>query len=263
MQKILVTFIVLAVAAPVRAEVLITCEQLDNTNEVVVSYDARSQISRVRAFALDVRVSDGNIVDVNCVSDDYTVHPGSIHIDENGNVVDHGSCVCAAGYSGTLGGLDTNGVTIETGSLYVGEANAPDACGVLLTFIVDGIGAIEVTINENTIRHGVVLEDYDTPAEVNAPGCSILNDPNIGTCWDPNECAGQPYGDSSCDGTVGFLDLGKTKMHFFSHEGEPNYDCCTDYNHDGKIDFLDLGILKRYHFTTGYTPSTGNQSCPP
>ncbi|HUT29490.1 MAG TPA: hypothetical protein VMX13_06845 [Sedimentisphaerales bacterium] len=88
----------------------------------------------------------------------------------------------------------------------------------------------------------------------------------LGTCWDPCKCAGQPFGDATCDGDIGminFLDLGQLKVAFFSCKGDPNYNCCGDFNHDLCINFLDLGILKVNFFTTGYQPSTGNQTCPP
>jgi hypothetical protein len=83
------------------------------------------------------------------------------------------------------------------------------------------------------------------------------------TCWETAECVAQPIGDATCDGYVSFGDLGYLKATFFSAKGDDNYVCCADFNHDDKINFLDLGIIKANYFTTGYSPSTGNQDCPP
>jgi hypothetical protein len=88
-------------------------------------------------------------------------------------------------------------------------------------------------------------------------------DPNLGTCWDAAECAGQPFGDCTCDGNVNFTDLGCLKVSFFLSKGQPGYNCCADFNHDNTVNFLDLGIIKVNFFTGGYVPSTGEQSCPP
>jgi hypothetical protein len=39
--------------------------------------------------------------------------------------------------------------------------------------------------------------------------------------------------------------------------------CCADFNHDGCVNLGDLFILKANYGTTGLSPSTGNQNCPP
>jgi hypothetical protein len=63
---------------------------------------------------------------------------------------------------GTLPGLDSNGVTIEMGSLYYptgdNSPNAPDLSGTLLKFTVCHVfNGCTVEIRENTARGGVVL----------------------------------------------------------------------------------------------------------
>jgi hypothetical protein len=87
--------------------------------------------------------------------------------------------------------------------------------------------------------------------------------PNLETCWDAGECEGQPFGDANCDGCVNFLDLGMLKNCFLCVQCDPCYDCCADFNHDEQVDFIDLGILKANLFNCGYSPSMGNQNCPP
>ncbi|HUT28283.1 MAG TPA: hypothetical protein VMX13_00715 [Sedimentisphaerales bacterium] len=77
------------------------------------------------------------------------------------------------------------------------------------------------------------------------------------------QCGGQPKGDASCDGNVNFIDLGQLKIAFFSIKGQPNYDCCADFNHDEAVNFSDLGILRMNFFSTGHTPATGGQDCLP
>jgi hypothetical protein len=110
-------------------------------------------------------------------------------------------------------------------------------------------------------------------------------DPYAGTCWDPLECVAQYAatpadanvtglgGDSNCDGTVNFSDLGALKRCWATTKGvdpelcdlvtEDVYCCCTDFNHDGTINFTDLSILKAVWGNSGALPSTGNQDCPP
>jgi hypothetical protein len=82
-------------------------------------------------------------------------------------------------------------------------------------------------------------------------------------CWDASECAGQTLGDGTCDGVVDFEDLDRLRTAFLSCKGQPNYDCCADYNHDYCCDSVDMHILKANFFTAGYEPATGNQNCPP
>jgi outer membrane protein assembly factor BamB len=82
-------------------------------------------------------------------------------------------------------------------------------------------------------------------------------------CWNASECAGQSLGDGTCDGVIDFDDLGRLKRALPSCMGNPNYDCCADYNHDYCCDSVDMDILKANFFTSGYSPATGNQDCPP
>jgi hypothetical protein len=129
-----------------------------------------------------------------------------------------------------------------------------------VSFIVEGSGAVDITITVNEIRGGCVLEDATTTTP-NITDCNVVI--TIPTCWEPTECGGQALGDGNCDGGVNFIDLGQLKVAFFSTKGMPNYDCCVDFNHDDGCNFLDLGILKTNFFTSGHTPATGNQDCPP
>jgi hypothetical protein len=95
---------------------------------------------------------------------------------------------------------------------------------------------------------------------------SWTGDPRLGTCWDICKCAGQPYGDATCDGDIGVIDLADLlalKAHFGKSAPWLGSDCCADFTQDGRINLAELLVLKRYFGTGDYRPSTGNQTCPP
>jgi choice-of-anchor C domain-containing protein len=88
---------------------------------------------------------------------------------------------------------------------------------------------------------------------------------HVGTCWDPYECAGQRFGDGTCDGDVGVINLADLIILKMNWGKECPWDenaCCADFNHDGAVNLGDLIILKMNWGRTGFTPSTGNQTCP-
>jgi hypothetical protein len=62
---------------------------------------------------------------------------------------------------------------------------------------------------------------------------------------------------------VGFADLSALKVSFFKVKGEAEYNCCADFNRDEVVNFADLGIMKVNFFSSGHSPATGEQSCPP
>ena len=184
MKRIVLVLAVLIFTAPVLAGVQITCVKLSNT--VTIGYDCSGMGKLVRAFALDITVDGGTIVQgsVGGFSADYYIYPGSIVINETtGEVTDYGSPVASqADYpDGTLPGPGTNGMTIEMGSLYatndVEHPTAPPDVGNLLSFDVTG-GT--VTIAENVRRGGVVMEDLSPAEPVFGPcpddGCPCLGD---------------------------------------------------------------------------------------
>jgi hypothetical protein len=83
------------------------------------------------------------------------------------------------------------------------------------------------------------------------------------TCWNASACAGQAFGDATCDGSAALADLFVLKAAFGRSAPWADPECCADFNHDGSVNLADLFILKTNYGTTGYSPSTGNQSCPP
>ncbi|MHC4476207.1 MAG: S8 family serine peptidase, partial [Planctomycetota bacterium] len=83
------------------------------------------------------------------------------------------------------------------------------------------------------------------------------------TCWNASACAGQPFGDATCDGSTALADLFALKAAFGSSAPWTDPECCADFNRDGAINLADVFVLKANYGTIGYSPSTGNQNCPP
>ncbi len=167
MRKLFFVLVVAVLTAPVWATVTITATDL---GEGVVAIDYSSdETELVRAFALDITVDAGTIDAVSDfkVGDDnngYGIFPGNfslyITVDPStGEVSDWG----VAGYSpvadgndpGALGGLGTNGITIEMGSLY--DTKAPPKQGRLCN--VTCSEPCLLTVTTNATRGNVVLED--------------------------------------------------------------------------------------------------------
>jgi hypothetical protein len=174
MRKIVLA-VVLMLAVPSVAAVNFTA--VDEACGAAIYYNATGEPNLVRAFALDITVDSGaTVTDITdykegvSVSGDkgYGIFPGSIDINEAGDINDVGTPVADPCQlpSDTEGGLGTAGITIEMGSLYVGSANAPDPCGLLCKVVVDA--DCNVTIVENVSRGKVVMEGA-TQATTNLP----------------------------------------------------------------------------------------------
>jgi hypothetical protein len=181
MKKVLAVMVVMLMAAPALGDVDITCSD-EGGGVASIKYDATTEGQLVRAFALDITVSAGTIDGIGGYPTDgtgYGIYPGSIVI-SGGVVTDYGNPVAPASDPGALGGIGTNGITIEMGSLYeAGVDPAPPASGTLCTISVTE--ACTVTIAENGTRGGVVLEDATNPTTVTCTPCG-----NAGPgCFDP------------------------------------------------------------------------------
>jgi hypothetical protein len=159
----------LVLASGAWAGVAITCST--SGNDVTISWDASGETELVRAFALDVTVDSGTIDSYSAAHADYDIYPGSIVIDAGGTVTDAGSPIADASYPGTLGGTGTSGVTIEMGSLYASGETPPPTSGALITLTVSG--PCNVSITENVIRGGIVMEDPAVPANPSFTGCEV------------------------------------------------------------------------------------------
>jgi hypothetical protein len=149
---------VVLMTSPATAAVYLNCTDIGN-GVIELSYDANEEQVPIRAFALDISVSGAEIILIDYLNPHYWVYPGSIIVDECG-LLPFLSPVCD-------GSLGTPHITVEMGSLYIGEANAPPRTGVLLTFMISA--ECDVTVEENALRGGVVMEDTSHPS-VYSPG---------------------------------------------------------------------------------------------
>jgi hypothetical protein len=179
MKKILIVLAVVLLASPALARLDITMSQGATWNEVVVSYNKATEPNLIRAFALNVQASNNALITAAPLSSfngKYWVYPGSIDINATTNDVNsYGSPIAKqSDYSAdTLGGLNTTGMTVEMGSLYTAtDGNQPAASGQLFKFTVDR--GCTITISQNVIRGGVVLENPDAAADVNAPTYTVV-----------------------------------------------------------------------------------------
>jgi len=187
MKKAIIVLGVVLLAVSARADVKIIT--MANGNEVTISYDATGEMELVRAFALDVTVTGGTIIDVKdyAIGADnggYGIFPANfsryITVDpQTGEVADWG----VAGYTpvadandiGSAGALGGPAITLEMGSLY--DTMAPGPTGVLCTVTVsDGTTQFCVTLND--VRGGIVLED-------GTQATADLSDACPGTCCGP------------------------------------------------------------------------------
>ena len=176
MKKIIFLIVAASVlVVPAWAAVNITCDvqqiyqngEWIDTDTVIIGFDAIGEANNVRAFALDIQLvkptgdpdAAPKVVDYTALNADFWVYPGSIDINEAGEVNDVGTPIadiCDLP-SDTLPGLNkVGGVTIEMGSLYVGEFNEPDPCAVLIELIISD--DCNIIITENFSRGGVVEE---------------------------------------------------------------------------------------------------------
>jgi len=177
MKKLGLVVAVLMLTTPVWARVDIKCAA--DGNLVTVSYAVVGEPNRVSGFGLNITVDNGaKIKSISDINPKYWVYPGSIAIDTTVTppvITDNGSPVRdPVKYpGGTLGGLDTNGVSIEMGALYDppgdNSPNAPPTSGVLLKFRVDKTAGVCVTITEDPTSGGVVLTNPTLNPDVNAP----------------------------------------------------------------------------------------------
>jgi hypothetical protein len=230
MRRIILILTLLILAAPTLATVTITLEvNPANARQVLIGY-VSDEPELIRAFALDITVTDGNIIDVNdyAIGDDnggYGIFPGSfadaqVQVNPTTGEVDNWgvagySPVAPAGDPDALGGIGTGGVTIEMGSLY--DTAAPSMTGILCSVTVDE-DVTDLCVEGNAIRGSVVLESavrIDVPKKCLTPP--------------PPECF-----DSSCPEYPMWVKLGK-----------PDCWCCP-YQCHGDADCLDSGMPFKY-----------------
>lgn len=176
--SVLSLVVLLLLASPAGSTVVLTCRDLGG-GVAELSYDASQEASLVRAFALDVTLSHGIITSTDNWSFDYWFYPSTTIIDpETGEIVAPGTPIVPSDEPGALGGLGTNGMTIAMASLYHEDDpihnTPPPVSGALLTFNVSA--ECDVTVIENSLRGGVVLED-GTQADIFTLPCHVVPEP--------------------------------------------------------------------------------------
>ncbi len=190
MKKMTFVLAVLLFAAPAWAtNVTVTATQVGTTDQVEISYSA--DVNLPRAFGLDITVTDGNIVacEPNMVGEctatvrGFGIFPGTIQIDDDGNVTDDGTPVAPSDDPGALGGINTNGITIEMGSLYT-DVNAPASSGVLCTIVVTESCTVNIAGNaarcgEGSPDLGVVMENPDEVVTPTYIPCDVTLEPPV------------------------------------------------------------------------------------
>jgi len=221
MKKTIVALSVVMLTAPAWAGVAITVTDLGD-GMAGIDY---SGTELVRAFALDITVDAGTIDAISdfAVGDDnngYGIFPASfsrnIVVDPvTGDVSDWAVAgytpVADSGDPGALGGIGTDGITIEMGSLY--DTRAPALSGRLC--VITCSEPCKVTVTTNATRGNVVLEDA-SEAVVDLAGATEIQIAGAGgytgpqpeewlavgqpDCWlsslNPRQCHGDADGTS-------------------------------------------------------------------
>jgi hypothetical protein len=271
MRKLCFMLASLLLTAPVFAGVTVSCEQVPDTNQILVKYVSDANLPR--AFGLDITVDSGATIGTivsGSTSSYFWVYPGTIDINDiTGDIDNPGTPVAPSDDPCALGGLGTSGMTIEMGSLYdpcdAQHPTGPSTTENLLKFTVSS--DCNITIAGNSARGNVVLENTDE-ADATYTGCAFVgdcfpsSDPKYGqwvTQHKPKSwcCDAQWLGDATGDGKCNVLDLYAVKRAYGTTfatgpwgTGNGAYNCAADFNHTGNVNVLDLYVVKNHYGTT-------------
>jgi hypothetical protein len=182
MKTIWIPLIALLCVVPARAVVVTLVNE--GGNVVRIDYSASDEIVLPVAFALDVTVDAGAIIqsiydykvgDSTTSSRGFGIFPSSMQFNDQGMVSTWGTPDMSKPGSTTVQpGVGTSGVTLGLASRYNGSANAPAVQGTLCRIRVDTRGAptVNVKVAQNAFAGGVVLENA-TPATFTGVGCVL------------------------------------------------------------------------------------------
>lgn len=284
MKKFIAMLAVLLLASPAMADVRVMIEDEGNLTGAV-KYETDGE--KVRAFALDIQVDAGTIEAISdykvgeSTSDapGYGIFPANfsryITVDadtgevESWDVNDY-TPVADVNDPGALGGLGTDGITIEMGALYYppedDSPNAPPNSGTLCKITVSG--ECTVSAEENVTRGGVVLTDPAVAPTVELIPGSISGEvqcfPSDNEAYDDwvalgePECWCSPYQcDGDADGAtqglfqtrVGTNDLSLIVANWQKKASDADLDPCADLDHKAqglfqvRVGTNDLSIL--------------------
>ena len=169
MKRIVLALVVLMLTAPAMADVVVEANQVGDTNEIAITYLVTGEPNHVRAFALDISVTDGNIVSIKdffvgeCTSDSngYGIFMGSIDLTDV-NIPVWNNPVAPITHPNAAGEIPGPAITVEMGSLYKGAPNAPADSGLLCTIVVSDCNAT-VNLVEEGRRGGITMENGNPP----------------------------------------------------------------------------------------------------
>jgi hypothetical protein len=181
MKRLILLLAVLLLASPSLGAVRIAVEP--DGDLVAINYETDGE--KVRAFALDIMVDAGTITDISgfirgestAENPGYGIFPANfgrfitVDIDTgevgDWNIADY-TPVADPCDPGALGGLGTDGITIEMGALYYptddSSPNAPGNSGTLCKLLLSEDANVTVALNE--ARGGIVLTDPEVAATV-------------------------------------------------------------------------------------------------
>jgi hypothetical protein len=242
MRKSLAVLVALILSLPAWASVAITCTD-EGSGVIAVRYN-NTEAHNLRGFALDISIDSGQtFTAASNFNTSYNVAPGSYVSQTN-----LGNPVCdATRYAGTLGGLGTNGVTIEMASLYAPGQPAPPKSGVLCR-LTTSTGCGTVTLTGNTIRRGpVVMEDPTESPAVTLTGVTI----GAGCCGPVCvSCLGDIDFDGDLDADDVFLLVSILEPYADQDYWIPLEDhcewACFDFYTDGALSADDVFLLIDY-----------------
>jgi hypothetical protein len=242
MKKLVTLFAILALVAPVLADVSVTClDDGNNDGWFTISYDASGESELVSGFGLDVTTDGANIVAIEYIAGSpYNIYPGTIVI-SGGAVADDGNAIAPSDACEALAGLGSTGVTLEMAALYDRDDTgaAPADSGALVKLQLDASG--QVSINLNDRRGGVVLEDA-AAATVAASNCDVVV--FSGPACKSAPC--YPCGDADASGFISFGDI---QVVLDAFPPLP-YEACADLDESGFISFGDIQVVLD-NWTTG------------
>jgi len=255
MKKMIVLLALLMLAVPAMAAVNIVVT--DNTNgTATISYTTVGEANVPRAFALEVSVDAGNIVDVTpaiegestAAAKGFGIFPGTVDVNDADNVIDDfGTPVASSLDPDAPGQKGSDSVVLEMGSLYVDDVNAPDASGVLCVVEVSEAANLCVSVNE--LRGGIILEagkgteDAVDPLATNMDSAAVC----AAVTFAPAVCVGDVDGDSwispyDLGALVSFLEGYSASYYWVDASANP----AADIDGDGWVSPYDLGALVSY-----------------
>ena len=254
--------------------------------------DADADGSLIAGIGIDVTLSNGTVVAVvpamngesTADAQGYGIFMGGIQqylADEMGTIEEAlaaTSPVAPDGAPGALGGIGTDGVTLEFGALYDQTADVltpPLAAGVLATIEVSETCTATITLNQTrggivriggeAVTDGITLA-VDAPITAGEEPCKEFTADQL-ALWEALSEADQAIwcypcfdkGDSNGDCALTFTDVNAVINTWPDASNPQKYSANADFNMDGAITFTDVNVL-----INNWPPAPGcDETCVP